>query len=85
MAESEQPERSEISLKTAIKSIPSALSASNNMRTPSMPMFKTNSSTGRGYGISLRKKSDLKKAMIANLIFSPPRAYDTSFDNTIVK
>lgn len=32
---------------------------------------------------SLKGKKKLKQALLANLIFSPPRAYDNSFNNTM--
>ena len=33
----------------------------------------------------LKGRQSLKKAIIAGFVFGPPRAYDSSFDNTIAK
>jgi len=36
-------------------------------------------------GIRVKGKKNLKRAMIAHIVFSPPRSLDLSFDNTILK
>jgi hypothetical protein len=71
------------SLKTAIKSVPALAAGSLNMRFVASPMLKSQTA-GNGYRISLKDKSELKKAIIANIIFSPPRAYDSTIENTII-
>ena len=42
------------------------------------------SATGQ-IDFDLKDRKQLKQAIIANIIFGPARAYDTSFDNTIAK
>ena len=61
----------------------SAFSGSSRMRIPSVPMMRSNSSGHINVDLTDRKK--LKQALIASLIFSPPRAYDQSFDTTLAK
>ena len=71
------------SLKTALRAMPSSVAGIRSMRIRTAPMLK--SSGGRSIDFPLQNRTDLRRAVIANLIFSPPRAYDTSFDNTITK
>jgi len=71
------------SLKTAMKSMPSGVASLKSMTIASAPILRS-SSAGR-INFPLKEKSALRKAIIANLIFSPPRAYDASFDTTIAK
>ena len=71
------------SLKSAMRSMPAMLTNSRGMRIASAPILRS-SAAGR-IDFPLKKKAALRKAIIANLIFSPPRVYDTSFDNTITK
>ncbi|MDH3981831.1 MAG: hypothetical protein OES84_02900 [Kiritimatiellaceae bacterium] len=66
--------------KSAMASMPSIVSNSQGMRIASTPMLR--SQTGNNLHFSLRKRSELRKAIIANIIFSPPRAYDSTFENT---
>ncbi len=39
----------------------------------------------RELGLRLKGRENLKQAMLAHIIFSPPRAFDLSFKNTIAK
>lgn len=39
----------------------------------------------RRTNVQIRGRNNLKRAMIAHIVFSPPRAFDLSFDNTISK
>lgn len=39
----------------------------------------------REVGICLQGKENLKRAMLAHIVFSPPRAYDLSFDSTFAR
>ena len=39
----------------------------------------------RRSGFRIEGRKNLKQAMIAHIIFSPPRAFDLSFDNTLGK
>ncbi len=71
------------SLKTAMKSMPSGVASLKSMTIASAPILR--SSTAGRINFPLKEKSALRKAIIANLIFSPPRAYDASFDTTIAK
>jgi hypothetical protein len=70
------------SLKAVMKSIPSLVSNSRSMRIASTPILR--SSTAGKTDFPLDSRSDLRRAILANVIFGPPRVYDTSFDNTIM-
>jgi len=62
----------------------SILSGAQGMRMPCMNPFNHNATPGHtDFGIKGRKR--LKQAMLAHIVFSPPRAFDLSFDNTIAK
>jgi len=53
-----------------------------HMRIPTPTLLR--SAAGQtDFNLSGRKQ--LKQAIIASIIFGPPRAYETSFDNTIAK
>jgi hypothetical protein len=55
------------------------LSGSQGMRMPSH-------NTAAGHpDFRIAGKKNLKQAILAHVVFSPPRAYDLSFDNTIAK
>lgn len=71
-----------ISLKTAMSAMPPMTSGIGSLQMPSMKM---KSATAGTINYSLRKKSELRKAIIANIVFSTPRACDPSFDNTVSK
>jgi hypothetical protein len=70
------------SLQSTLKSIPSAIIGTKGMQIKTAPILR--SSIGR-IDYSLKNKADLKKAIIANIIFSPPRAYNCSFENTTTR
>ena len=57
------------------------LSGSQGMRMPSM----NRSGNGQRSGFRIKGRESLKRAMIAHIVFSPPRAYDLSFDQTITR
>ncbi len=78
-----EPMRQVASLKSAMRAVPSAIINTNGMRIATAPMLR--SSTAGKIDYPLGQKSELKKAIIAKLIFSPPRACDPSFDNTSAK
>ena len=65
------------------QAIPNAFAGMQGMRLPAFTILR--SGTGGTLDYSLRKKADLKRAIIANVVFSRPRAYDTKFENTVVK
>ncbi len=71
------------SLKSAMKSMPAMLTHSKGMRMTSAPLLR--SSSAGHINFPLKERSVLRKALIANIIFSAPRVYDRSFDNAIVK
>lgn len=71
------------SQKMAMKSLPSSIGSLKGLRIASTPFLRS-SSAGR-IDFPLDNTAELKKAIIANIILSPPRAYATDFDNTIVK
>jgi hypothetical protein len=70
------------SMKTAMAAIPPLASGFSSLRMPSSQM---KSGTAGTIHYSLRKKAELRKAIIANIVFSTPRACDPSFDNTVSK
>jgi len=72
-----------VSLKSTMKSMPAMLTNSRGMRIASAPILR--SSTAGRIHFPLKEMAALRKAIIANIVFSPPRAYDASFDNTIAK
>ncbi|HEY5653267.1 MAG TPA: hypothetical protein VIR63_02730 [Pontiella sp.] len=71
-----------VAMQAALKSVPNAFANIKGARFPTMP--KLNPGDGK-IRFSLKEKADLKQAIIANLVFSQPRAYDTSFDNSTMK
>ena len=73
---------SRVALKSAMTSVPTASIGTKGMRMKTPLMLR--SSTGR-IDFSLNSRTDLKNAIIAQIIFGPPRAYDTSFDNSLIK
>ena len=56
------PEIPRVSMKAAVKSIPSALSKSM-ISIPSTPIFRSKAGSGKGYTVSLRKKSVVMKLL----------------------
>jgi len=70
------------SLKAAVKTVPTMGKGLSGMQIATAPMLR--SSAGR-IDYALNNKADLRNAIIANVIFSPPRAYDTEFENSIIK
>lgn len=71
------------SLKTSMRSLSSGLIAMKGMTVASAPILRSENSGHIDF--SLGERAELRKAIIANLIFSPPRAYDASFNNTIAQ
>lgn len=67
-------------LGTAIKSIPNALLGAKTIKTPAIPLLPNTQKGNLIFPIQDRKT--FKNAIIANIIFSSPKAYDTTFENT---
>lgn len=65
---------------TAIKSIPNALLGAKTIKTPAIPLLPNTQKGNLIFPIQDRKT--FKNAIIANVIFSSPKAYDTTFENT---
>ena len=74
-----QPLENPVTVQPARKSSRAMLSGSHGLRMPGM-----SSGTGRS-SFRIEGKNDLKSALLGHIVFSPPRAYDLSFDNTIAK
>ena len=72
-----------VSLKSAMKSIPSGITSLKSMTIASAPILRS-SNVGR-IDFPLKEKAVLRQAIIASLIFGPPRACDATFDTTIAK
>jgi len=68
---------------TFVKAMPNALSGMQGIRLPTSPMLRSGSLGSIDY--SLDSKEKLRQAIIANVVFSSPRAYDMKFENTILK
>ena len=61
----------------------SILSGAQGMRMPSINPFQH---VAEGHvDFRIKDKKELRRAMLAHVVFSPPRAYDLSCDNTIAK
>ncbi len=69
--------------KMAMKSMPSSIASLKGSRIATAPILR--SGTAGSIDFPLGDKAALKKAIIANIVFSPPRAFATDFENTIVK
>ena len=67
-------------LGTAMKSIPNALLGAKTIKTPAIPLLPNTQKGNLIFPIQDRKT--FKNAIIANVIFSSPKAYDTTFENT---
>ena len=65
---------------TAIKSIPNALLGAKTIKTAAIPLLPNTQKGNLIFPIQDRKT--FKNAIIANIIFSSPKAYDTTFENT---
>ena len=61
----------------------SVFSGSELMRLPPISLIRSTAAGSIDFELKDRRK--LKQAIVANIIFSQPRAYDCSFDNTIAK
>jgi hypothetical protein len=61
----------------------SVFSGSSRLRLPSVSLMRSNAAGTIDFELKDRKK--LKQAIVANLVFSQPRAYDRTFDNTLAK
>jgi hypothetical protein len=62
----------------------STFSGSHGIRIPGMTSFVQSGAVGNS-DFRITGKQDLKRAMLAHVIFSPPRVFDPLFDNTIAK
>ncbi|MEI6892802.1 MAG: hypothetical protein V5783_11585 [Pontiella sp.] len=71
------------SFKSTMSTIPSVSSGLRNIRFPSLSGM--NNGSGGRINYSLKSKAALRKAILAQIVFSAPRAFDESFKNTIVK
>jgi hypothetical protein len=80
MREIETPAKVQIPAQPAY----AGLSGSHGLRIAGMTSFIQSGARGRN-DFRINGKKNLKQAMLAHVIFSPPRAYDLSFDNTLFK
>lgn len=71
-----------VSLKAAMSAMPPITSGLGSLQLPSTQM---KSGTAGTINYSLRNKAELRRAIIANVVFSTPRACDPSFENTSFK
>jgi hypothetical protein len=76
----EVPDITQQTLSTAFKAMPNTLLSFDAMRLPALPlMSKAEKSTLR---YDLKNREDVRKAIIAQTIFSAPRAFDTTYRNS---
>jgi hypothetical protein len=66
------------------ESLKGAFSGSHGIRISGMNSFVQSGKVGHS-DFRIKGKQDLRRAMLANMIFSRPRAMDSSYDNTIAK
>ena len=67
-------------LSTAFKAMPNTLLSFDAMRLPALPLMSTAEKNKLRY--ELQNRADLRKAIIAQTIFSAPRAFDTTYQNS---
>jgi hypothetical protein len=79
-AEAAQP----VQVQLPVQSIQTAFSGSHGIRIPGMNSFIQSGAIGNS-DFRISGKQDLKRAILAHVIFSAPRAFDLSYDNTIAK
>lgn len=68
------------SIQSALKAMPSTPLSLDALRFKTIPI--QSSATRNSLSFSLKNKKNLKNAIIANIIFQSPRAYDRSFENS---
>ena len=68
-------------LKTALQSVPAVPNRSGRVRTPIAPLLPGG---GGRLDFRLGDRAALRKAVIASIVFSPPRAYGATFDDLSV-
>ncbi|MCF7849046.1 MAG: hypothetical protein K9M45_09365 [Kiritimatiellales bacterium] len=79
-----KPEPIKIQSLKGLKQASGLLTSSHGLKMPAGNPFRIASKTGKP-GIDLKEPGNLKRAMLSHIVFSPPRAYDLSFDNTIAQ
>ncbi len=65
---------------TAMKSMPNTLLSFDAMKLPAIPLLY--GAQKKTLNFPLRNRNVFKNAIIANIVFSPPRAYDSEYKNT---
>jgi hypothetical protein len=68
-------------LESAMRAIPAMAIDTSGMRIKTPPLLPSGQTGGR-LDFPLRNRNVLRQAIIANIVFSPPRACCTSFDNS---
>lgn len=76
----EMPDIGSQTLSTAFKAMPNTLLSFDAMRLPALPLMSTAEKNRLRY--ELQNRADLRKAIIAQTIFSAPRAFDTTYQNS---
>ena len=70
-------------LKSAMTAVPALPSNAKSMRISSPPILR--SSTAGRNDLPLKQRATLRQAILAHLVFSPPRAFEVEFDNLIIR
>ena len=76
----EMPDIGSQTLSTAFKAMPNTHLSFDAMRLPALPLMSTAEKNKLRY--ELQNRADLRKAIIAQTIFSAPRAFDTTYQNS---
>jgi hypothetical protein len=76
----EMPDIGSQTLSTAFKAMPNTLLSFDAMRLPSLSLVSKSENKRLRY--ELQNRADLRKAIIAQMIFSAPRAFDTTYQNS---
>jgi len=80
----EKIEPAKIQSLESVKPTHALLSGAHGLKMPGGNPLRIASKSGASW-FSLEDRATLKNAMVSHIVFSPPRAYDLSFDNTIAK
>lgn len=78
-----QPLEKLVAVPASPQSVSALFSGSHGLRMPKNTFLSTGKAGNAGFRIT--GKAALKNALLSQIIFSPPRAYDLSYDNTMIK
>lgn len=79
-----QPLEKAATVPAPLQSTKAVLSGGHGLRMPCMNPFNHNGAAGHT-DLRIKGENPLRQAMLAHIVFSPPRALDLSFNDTITK